>query len=122
MKDPKSQANNLPSNKSASKPRRVSHRRELAVVTLAAVASIAGVSGLLVTDQSNALAAQPTGSGERPNLVAPTLQHGDGGQGDENDSDDHGVIQPARARPAQVQAPSRSATSPATFHSVSRGS
>lgn len=45
--------------KKASNKRRVSHRRELAVVTFGMIASIAGISGLLTTTSPASQAASP---------------------------------------------------------------
>lgn len=66
--------NSTPRNWSTGKTRRVSHQRELAVVTLAAVASISGVGGLLAVRQqasAPASAPVPSASVSRSTLTSP---------------------------------------------------
>jgi hypothetical protein len=63
------------------KPKRVSSRKELAVVTLAAVASIAGVGGLLGVHQPVSQVAPPTQNvaatswTSSPHASHPTVSH-----------------------------------------------
>jgi hypothetical protein len=66
-----------PKKKRAGKARRVSKGRELAVVTLAAVASISGVGGLLAAGQHAGTPSQPasTSGGAVANLTQPGHAH-----------------------------------------------
>jgi hypothetical protein len=128
------QSKNLRSNK---KPRRVSQRRELAVVTLATVASISGVGGLLAAHQYGiSQSVQPAGATERPAAAVPN-QPSSVGAGSavsapassrENeheeivdDGGEHAVLRSARVKPAQNDAPSWSAASQKSAPAVSRG-
>lgn len=131
MKVPKSQAK---------KPerRRVSHRKELAVVTLAMVASISGVGGLLASGQqstpqagqpvaateraSAATSASPSGTTDKVGTVAPTSQREDDDGEINDDVGKHAVLRSAKAKPAQNGAPSWSATSQTPAPAVSQGS
>jgi hypothetical protein len=72
MKDPNTQPE-LPKPK-----KRVSHRKELAVVTLAMVASISGVGGLLAANQS--AYSQTASSASKPAVSAPARHDGAGGK------------------------------------------
>lgn len=56
--------------------RRVSYRKELTVVTLGMVASIAGLGGLLSADHPESVAS-PQNVVEKPALNAPLAQGGD---------------------------------------------
>ena len=60
----------MPHNWSTGKARRVSHQRELAVVTLAAVASISGVGGLLAVGKQASAPIQ-SASVSRSTLTSP---------------------------------------------------
>lgn len=129
------QSKNLRSNK---KPRRVSQRRELAVVTLATVASISGVGGLLAAHQyATSQFVQPAGATERPAAAVPN-QPSSVGAGSavsapassrENEheeighdgGDEHAILRSARVKPAQNGAPSWSAASQKPAPAVSRG-
>ena len=123
-------------NKDTGKARRVSPRQELAVVTLAAVASISGVAGLLTASQhastpvesgsasaSRAITAPaPLKTHQRSLAAAQPSFRGDGGEV----ADDNGraVFQPARKaklvrRNTNVASSPTSHASPAT---VSQGS
>ena len=80
------------------KARRVSQRGELAVITLAAVASISGVGGLLAASQHAGAPVQPasapsakgalTSPAHRPLALAPASYRGDR----EEAGDDGGVV------------------------------
>lgn len=123
--------------KRAANERRVSHRRELAVVTLAAVASISGVGGLLAVNPPASQSAQPAGAREQPALAAParpddqtdgllpTSSNG-GYRGDdeyyEDDEGEQAAVQPASTLPTRKAAPSWSAPSQAPASAVSQGS
>ena len=96
-----------PRNWSTGKARRVSHQRELAVVTLAAVASISGVGGLLAAGQqasapiqSASVSRNPLTSPAQPRpahkplaLAHPTYR-GEGGE--EAGNDRHLIRKPAK--------------------------
>ena len=90
----------IPRNEGRGKAQRVSQRRELAVVTLAAVASISGVGGLLAVGQhtSDQLASAPRSavaspaqprSTHRPLTLTQASYRGEDG---EEVGDDDGVI------------------------------
>lgn len=65
--------------------KRVSHRKELAVVTLAAVASIAGVGGFLAAHQPVTQNSQPASTVQsvQRTPVVQTTWHGDDGERDD---------------------------------------
>ena len=111
------------------KVRRVSPRRELAAVSLAAVASISGVGGLLAAGQHTGAPTQPAGvstakdaSAHKPLALAPTSFKGRG----EEDGDDGGTVFHAAnraTRPVRRKANvSRTPAQPAHHSTVSRGS
>ena len=115
----------------AKKPehKRVSHRKELAVITLATVASIAGVGGLLLSGQQgthqavqSAATASPSGTSNNLGGVPTTSQRGDV-DGEINDDGEgrHAVLRPSKAKPAQSGAPSWSVPSQTPAPAVSRG-
>jgi hypothetical protein len=115
------------------KAQRVSHRRELAVVTIAAVASISGVGGLLAAGQNTPVwpanvsrsaltSSEQPGQAQRPLSVTRASYRGDDG---EEAGDDGRVI----LRPANKVDPGRhngnlawSHTSHARPSAVSQGS
>jgi hypothetical protein len=117
--------------------RRVSHRRELAVVTLAAVASVSGVGGLLAAGQhATSTPAASVGTPASSAITAPAQPKTDqgtlavaqaprwGDDGDAADGDGQAAFQPANnvelvRRNANVAQSSTSNSSPAT---VSQGS
>jgi hypothetical protein len=91
--------------------RRVSHRRELAVVTFAAVASIAGVGGFLAAHQPVTHTSQPAVQ------QAPAIQTA--WRTDDGGGDDGGQV---LVRQAQGTSPSFSSGSHAAPSAVSQGS
>ena len=130
MKDPESQAKKPES-------RRVSHRKELAVVTLAMVASISGVGGLLVSGQQGtpqavqpaateragaASPASPSGTTDKPGTIPLTSQRGDDDGEIDDDEGRHVVLRSAKAKPTQNETPSWSAPSQTPAPAASQGS
>jgi hypothetical protein len=120
-----------------SKPQRVSHRKELAVVTLAMVASISGVGGLLAANQPTssqptqttgapnrpaiATAARRGGAGRRPVRLVPSAWRSDDGR--ESDDGGGGAIQrPAKVHRVRKAVPAFSAHSRQAPSAVSQGS
>lgn len=93
--------------------RRVSHRRELAVVTFAAVASIAGVGGFLAAHQPVTHTSQPAPVVQQAPAVQ-TVWRGDDGAGDDGGK--------AFVQQAQGTSPSFSSGSHAAPSAVSQGS
>ncbi len=96
-----------PKKKGAGKAGRVSHRRELAVVTLTAVASISGVGGLLAAGQhasppgqpasasSSALANQAQPRHARNALALQRVSYR-GDDGEEAGDDGRAILRPAK--------------------------
>ena len=132
MRDPKLQPEHPKSKK------RVSHRKELAVVTLAMVASISGVGGLLAVNQpaSSQLTAT-VGSAAKPTITAHTQQdtsgkehvrlipsswRGDDGREIDDDGDGYAVVRPARVHEVSNAAPSFSPRLHKSPSAVSQGS
>ena len=116
------------------KARRVSPRRELAVVTLAAVASISGVGGLLaghhlsapVQPANTARAAFASPEQPRPTKKPIALEQASYRDEDRGEADDDGVVvfQPAnRTTPVRHNGPAAHTPAPSTRPSaVSQGS
>ena len=121
--------------RSIGKAGRVSPRRELAVVTLAAVASISGVGGLLAAGQHAGTQARPTNGSlstvsspirpkqeHRQIAVAPTSSTG--GYREEIDDDGENLVGPADRigkAPQNVTA-ARAPARHARYSAVSQGS
>jgi RsiW-degrading membrane proteinase PrsW (M82 family) len=121
----------------SSKFRRVSHRKELAVVTLAMVASISGVGGLLAAHQPTS--SQPTqtagasnrpvvvsaarrdGAGRRPVRLEPSSWRSDDGR-EIDDARGHSTLHPAKTHRVHAAVPTFSAHSHRTPSAVSHGS
>lgn len=111
------------------KPRRVSHRKELAVVTLAMVASISGVGGLLAGSQQGN--SQAAGASERPTVAAPASPSGTGdrlgmvanaSQPGDDDAGGHAVLRADKGKHTPNSTPSWSANSQRPAAAVSQGS
>ena len=127
-----------PSEKGAGKTRRVSHRRELAVVTLAAVASISGVGGLLAAGQQGSLPVESANAPASSTITPPTQPkthqrtlavtqasyHDDEGDEVEGFDDGQAIVRPAsKAKHARRDARvAWSSTSHAAPSAVSQGS
>ena len=139
-KDPEEKDNVVEDTRSSTKsfkPPRVSHRKELAVVTLAMVASISGVGGLLAAQQPTSSqptqtagapdrpavvrAARPGGAGRRPVRLEPSSWRGDDGR-EIDEGDGRSTLLPAKTHRVRGAIPTFSARSHQAPSAVSRGS
>lgn len=125
--------NDRESGKRKSRPR-VSHRKELAVVTLAMIASVSGVGGLLASNHlATANTAQATNTGQHAaksspartdgwdhTKIVPASWHGRGERDDEEGR--HAPARQVKARPVQHTSPSFALRSNTSASTVSQGS
>ena len=103
---------------SAKKPKRVSPRKELAVVTFAAVASIAGVGGLLGVHQPVSQVAQPPPQQAVASWSSSLhVSHSTVSQGSKAQ-----VVQPAQKAASASWSSSPSGSQSTPSHTVSQGS